>query len=490
MAETLSSPPPLHVAMAASEIIPFAKTGGLADVVGSLALALERLGLKISLIVPCYRSVLNGPFQIEDTGVRFTVPISHRREAGALLRTKIGDGITVYLVRADRYFDREGLYGTPDGDYPDNAERFVFLSRAILEVLKLDPPDILHAHDWQTALSVALLRADPDLYPQLSAAKTVLTVHNAAYQGIFWYLDWHLLNLDPKFFTPGYLEFYGKINFLKGGLASADVITTVSPTYADEIKTPVLGHGLDGIFRERAGSLVGILNGIDYDLWNPRTDPFIARTYSPGNLAGKKACKSDLQSTFGLPQSPDVLLVGMVSRLASQKGFDLLESGLDEWLSRPLQLVLLGSGDRRYQDFFTTVAMSHPEKVGVKIAFDDPLAHKIIAGADVVLVPSHYEPCGLVQMFGLRYGTAPIVRATGGLRDTVQQFDSRQGAGNGFVFSPYEVPSLMEAIDQALDTFKRKQDWTTLMRNAMAADFSWDRSAQAYLKLYRRLAEG
>ncbi len=482
--------PALHVAMAASEITPFAKTGGLADVLGSLAPSLERLGLRISLIMPCYRSVLQGPFQLEDTGVRFTVPISDRREAGVLLRTKMGDGITVYFVRADRYFDREGLYGTPEGDYPDNAERFVFFSRAILEVLKLDPPDILHAHDWQTALSVAFLKAEPGLYPQLSSVETILTIHNAAYQGLFWYLDWHLLNLESRFFTPAYLEFYGKINFLKGGLSFADLITTVSPTYAEEIKSPEQGHGLDGVFRERADSLVGILNGVDYDVWNPETDPFIAKTYTRDNLSRKMACKLDLQRFFGLPEMPDVLLLGMVSRLAGQKGFDLLQKALDDLLRRRLQFVLLGSGERPYQDFFGSVAMAYPEKVGVRIAFDDSLAHRIVAGSDILLVPSHYEPCGLAQLYALKYGTVPLVRATGGLRDTVHQFDPKKGAGNGFVFGPYEVQSLMEAIDQALALFDRKQDWMTLMRNAMAADFSWDRSAPAYLKLYQKLAGG
>ena len=482
--------PALHVAMAAPEINPFAKSGGLSDMVGSLATALERLGPKISLIMPCYRSVLQGPFQLEDTGVRFTVPISNRREAAVVLRTNIGNATTVYFIRADRYFDREGLYGTSESDYPDNAERFVFFSRAILEVLKLDPPDILHAHDWQTALSIAFLKAEPGLHPQLSSVKTVLTIHNAAYQGLFWHQDWHLLNLESRFFTPAYLEFYGDINFLKGGLVFADRITTVSPTHAQEIKTTGQGFGLDGVFRERADKLEGILNGVDYDVWNPETDPFISKAYGPNRLLGKKACKADLQRTFCLPESPDVPLVGMVSRLAGQKGFDLLQKALDDLLRRRLQFVLLGSGERRYQDFFASVAMAYPEKVGVRIAFDDSLAHRIVAGADILLVPSHYEPCGLAQIYALKYGTVPLVRATGGLRDTVHQFDPKAGVGNGFLFGPYQASNLLEAADQALALFDRKQEWKTLMRNAMAADFSWDRSAPAYLGLYQKLAGG
>ncbi len=480
--------PPLHVAMAVSEAAPFARSGGLAEVASSLSKALQRLGPRVSLIMPCYRTVLQGRFHLEETGVRFAVPVSDRIEAGSVLRTALGDDITVYLVRADGYFDREGLYGTVDGDYMDNAERFVFFSRAVLEVLKGSPPDILHAHDWQTALSIAFLKGDPGRYAQLSSVKTVFTVHNAAYQGHFWHQDWHLLNLDYRFFTPRYLEFYGKINFLKSGLVFADGITTVSPTYAGEIKTPEQGWGLDGVFRERADKLTGILNGCDYEAWNPQSDSFIAATYGPDTLAEKKTCKSDLQRAFSLPEDPNVLLVGMVSRLASQKGFDLLQEALADLLSRPIQFVLLGSGERRYQDFLTAVARLCPEKLGVKIAFDDALAHRMVAGSDVMLIPSQYEPCGLVQMYALKYGTIPIVRATGGLRDTVQQFDPVTDTGNGFVFGPYRAESLIEGIDQALSIFKLDQDWTVLMKNAMAADFSWDRSAPAYLRLYQQLS--
>ncbi|MDH4208157.1 MAG: glycogen synthase, partial [Anaerolineae bacterium] len=323
---------------------------------------------------------------------------------------------------------------------------------------------------------------------QLSSTRTVFSVHNAAYQGIFWHLDWHLLNLDYRFFTPRYLEFHGKINFLKSGLVFADAITTVSPSYAEEVKTPEQGCGLDGVFRERADSLTGILNGIDDSAWNPRSDPFIASRYDSDSLAEKKVCKADLQRAFSLPEDPDVLLVGMVSRLASQKGFDLLQEALVGLLRRRLQFVLLGSGDRRYQDLFTTIAQAHPERVGVKIAFDEALAHRVVAGSDVLLIPSRYEPCGLAQMYSLRYGTIPVARATGGLRDTVHPFDPATGVGNGFVFGPYQAESLLEAVDQTLDVFDREEDWTALMKNAMAEDFSWDRSAPAYLRLYRQLS--
>jgi len=473
--------------MASPEIAPFAKTGGLSDVLDSLPKALERLGLRVSLIMPAYRSVLQSGFPLEDTGVRFTVPISHRQEEGILLKTRTGSTITTYFIRADRYFDRDYLYSTPEGDYPDNAERFTFFARAILEVLKLDPPAILHAHDWQSALAITFLKAQPHLYPELSSVKTIFTIHNLGYQGIFWYLDWHLLNLDWSFFTPKYLEFYGKINFLKGGLVFADAITTVSPTYAKEIKTAEQGFGLEGVFQERAASLVGILNGADYDIWNPATDPFIAKTYCLENLSEKKVCKTDLQRSFYLPENPALPLIGMVSRLATQKGFDLLAESLDELVSREIQFVLLGTGDRQYQEFFSKASVRYPGKVGVRIAFDESLSHKIIAGADVFLMPSRYEPGGLTQIYSLKYGTIPVVRATGGLKNTIEEFDPKTGTGNGFVFGPYEVRALLEVVDRALSLLSQKEEWATLMKNAMAADFSWERSAQAYLDLYQKL---
>ena len=481
--------PPPHVAMASSEIAPFAKTGGLGDMVGSLTKALERLGLKVSLIMPAYRPVLQSGFPLEDTGVRFTVPVSNEKKEGSVLQAKIGDATTVYFIRADHYFDREHLYGTPEGDYPDNAERFIFFSRAVLEVLRMDPPQVLHAHDWQSALSIAFLKAQPHLYPELSTVKTVLTVHNLGYQGLFWHQDWHLLNLDGSFYTPRYLEFYEKINFLKGGLAFADALTTVSPTYAEEIKTTEQGFGLEGVFQERSASLVGILNGADYDVWNPETDPFIIKTYNPDNLLGKRLGKANLQRIFSLAENPDIPLIGMVSRLSAQKGFDLLEKVLDEMLSRDIQFVLLGTGNKRYEDLLRQAAVRYPTKLGVQIAFDEPLAHKIIAGTDLFLMPSRYEPSGLTQIYSLKYGTIPVVRATGGLKDTIQEFDAKTGSGNGFVFGPYEASDCLEAISRALSLFYRKEEWVTLMRNAMTADFSWEQPAQAYLDLYHKLLE-
>jgi starch synthase len=478
----------LKVVMASPEITPFAKTGGLGDVLGSLPGALGKLGLQISLIMPAYRAVLQSGLSIEDTGVRFAVPIANRQEEGSLLKTETKEGIPVYLVSADRYFDREYLYGTPEGDYADNAERFAFFARAILEVLKLDPPSILHAHDWQSALAIVFLKVQSYLYPELSSVKSILTVHNPGYQGAFWYLDWYLLNLDWSLFTPRYLELYNKINFLKGGLIFSDAITTVSPTYAEEIKSTEQGFGLEGVFQERADRLTGILNGVDYEVWNPETDRYISKTYNISSLSHKIACKTDLQQSFHLPQNPDVPVIGMVSRLATQKGFDLLEKAVDRLLSRELQFVLLGTGDSRFQDSLSKVPAKYPGKAGVQITFSESLAHKVIAGSDFLLIPSRYEPAGLTQLYGFKYGTIPIARATGGLKDTVDGFKSKTGKGNGFVFNKYNVQSLIKAVDRALAVFYRKEEWETLMKNAMSADFSWERPALAYLDLYRKLA--
>jgi starch synthase len=483
-----SSTLPLHITLASPEIAPFAKTGGLGDVLGYLPSALAQLGLKVSLIMPAYRSVLRGGFPLEDSGIVFKVPVSHRMVEGRVLKTTAGKAISLNLIQADDYFDRDYLYGTPDGDYPDNAERFVFFCRAILELLKLDPPDIFHANDWQSALAIAFLKAQPHLYPELSSMETVFTIHNLGYQGIFGQTQtWPLLNLDKSFFTMQYLEFYGKINFLKGGLVFTDAITTVSPTYAEEIKTADQGCQLEGVLQERAANVTGILNGVDYTVWNPEIDTFIKQRFGPGNLAGKKACKADLQHILHLPENPDIPIIGMVSRLSGQKGFDLLEKVLDELFSRDIQFALLGTGDSQCQEIFSELPSLYPERAGVRIGFNESLAHKIIAGADMFLMPSCYEPCGLTQMYSLKYGTIPIVRATGGLKDTINEFDPIAGTGNGFVFSDYHPLELLATIDRALALWHRRQDRKTLIKNCMAADFSWDHSAHLYFNLYRKL---
>jgi starch synthase len=477
----------MKIAMLSSEIAPFAKTGGLADVLGTLSPALEKRGHEITLIMPAYRSVLNGPFTLEATGMPLAVPLGPSTVEGSVLEARLGQNIPVFLVRADRYFDRDYLYGTPHGDYPDNAERFAFFCRAALAILSRRPPEIVHCHDWQAALAIVFLIAQRSRYPELASARTVLTAHNLGFQGIFRESNWPLLNLDRSYFSPQHLEFFGNINFLKGGLIHADKITTVSPSYAQEIMSAEQGFGLQGILQQRAADLMGILNGVDYNEWSPETDLFIARRYDENELTGKRICKDKLQGSLGLPVKSAVPLFGMVSRLTSQKGFDLVEKIFDQMMERELQLVLLGSGELRYEDFFATGAARFPEKFAVRKGFDEALAHRIEAGADIFLMPSLYEPCGLNQMFSLKYGTIPIVRAVGGLKDTVMDCNADPGKGTGFVFDRYEPNALWECIERALRLFADNRSWTALIHRAMRMDFSWDRSAQAYSDLYEQL---
>lgn len=479
----------MKIAMIASEIGPFAKTGGLADVVETLSLALERRGHELVLVLPAYRSALGGGFRLEQMAVALSASVAGRAQDAALLRARLGKGINVYLVRADGYFDREFLYGTPEKDYPDNLERFAFFCRAALEVLRTQPVDIIHCHDWQAALAIVFLKAQASRYPAISEARTVLTAHNLGFQGIFAADLWSLLELDPAFFNPAALEYHGNINLLKGALIFADKITTVSPSYAREIMETEQGFGLEGVLRERAGDVAGILNGVDYSRWNPETDTFIAKNYGPDRLAGKRECKWSLQCAAGLPARTDVPLFGMISRLTSQKGIDLVESIFPRLMARELQLVVLGSGERRYERFFLRAAAEFPLQVAVRVGFDEPLAHQIEAGADFFLMPSHYEPCGLNQMFSLKYGTVPIVRSIGGLKDTVEDCGVEEGTGTGFVFGPYQPTALLAAVERALKVFVEKKSWTALRRRAMSKDFSWDRSAEAYDTMYRQLCE-
>jgi starch synthase len=477
----------MKIAMISSEIVPFAKTGGLADVVGTLSIALERRGHELILIMPAYRAVLQGGFALEETDIRLSVQVSDRREVAEVLRARMGNNIAVYCVRADHYFDRDFLYGLPAGDFPDNAERFTFFSRAALELLRLLSVDVLHCHDWQTALAIVFLKAQPERYTELRGVKSVFTVHNLGFQGIFPATDWQLLNLGSSFFTPQFMEFYGNINFIKGALLFADKITTVSPSYAQEIMETEQGFGLEGVLHDRRQDIAGILNGVDYSEWNPESDPYIAKHYSADGLAEKRSCKKALQRIVGLPQKTNQPVLGMISRLTAQKGLDLIEQILEPLMQCELQMAILASGERRYEELLLQAAQRFPEKIAVLIGFDNVLAHQIEAGADIFLMPSLYEPCGLNQMFSLKYGTIPVVRAVGGLKDTVADYDAERGSGTGFVFGPYEPQALVGAIDRALQTYKNKRVWTALRRRAMKKDFSWDRSAEAYCSLYEQL---
>ena len=480
----------MRVVMLAPEVHPYAKTGGLADVLAALPAALNRIGVEVSVCLPAYRTALRalGPLPVI---LRLHAPVSSRMEPAEILAVPNAP-VPTFLVRADRFFDRDGLYGVGGRDYDDNAERFAFFCRAALEWLRhaSPAPDILHMHDWQTALVPAFLRATADLYPELAAVRAVQTVHNLAFQGRFPSEEWHLLNLDPRHFVPDGLEFFGDINYLKAGLLFADAITTVSPRYAEEIQTPSFGSGLDGVLRMRADRLRGILNGVDDAVWNPASDPFVPAHYDQGDLRGKARCKAALQADLGLAVSPEPALLAVVSRLAEQKGLELLGAVLPGLLkTRAVQFVALGSGDARYEELLVGLAGQFPGRVGVRIGFDEPLAHRIEAGADVFLMPSRFEPCGLNQLYSLRYGTVPVVHATGGLDDTVVEFDAREGLGTGFKFTPYTEEAFLAALRRALDTRRDAAAWQRLVTNGMSQDFSWQRAAREYARLYTSLAE-
>lgn len=480
----------MKILMASSEVFPLAKTGGLADVVGSLSVALSRLAAEVALVMPAYRTILEGKSRIEDTGLEVEVSLGSRTEKGRVLKLRFQDALNCYLIRADQYFSRDGLYGTAQGDYPDNAERFTFFSKAVLDLARKTAPwEIIHCHDWQTALIPVIKKLQPDPCPEIAESKTVLTIHNLGYQGNFSPAEWELLNLDWKYFIPRYLEFYGNFSILKGGILFADALTTVSKKYAQEIRTPEYGFGLDGVICERVNGLHGILNGADYGEWNPKSDSYIKKKYTPRDLRGKAICKKDLQASYSLPLNGSVPLIGMATRLIDQKGLDILEEVVEELLELDLQMVILGSGEERYQELFARLPTSHPEKIGVRISYDHPLAHKTEAGADLFLMPSKYEPCGLSQIYSLKYGTIPIVRATGGLDDTVEDYNPLTGAGNGFKFRSYSGPALLETVKRALAVYNHKKAWRKLIENAMACDFSWKRSAADYLSLYRDLTE-
>jgi starch synthase len=471
----------MRVCMLASEAFPYAKTGGLADVLAGLSEALTDLGVEVTVILPGYREALRTAGPGERLG-RVRAPVASRLEPADVVRVS-GARIPTLMLDAPRYFDRDGLYGSGGGDFRDNAERFAFFCRAALEWLRTlgSPPDILHCHDWQAALAPAMLRATAALYPGLRRMRLVQTIHNLAYQGRFRAGDWHLLNLDARYFTRETLEFYGDINFLKAGLVFADVLTTVSPRYAREIQTPELGEGLDGVLRARAGRLRGILNGIDYRVWNPAVDQTLPARYDAGDLGGKARCKAVLQEGLGLPTDATVPLLAVVSRLAWQKGIDVVLDAAPLLLEQSdAQLVVLGSGDPHLEYRMRLLAEQFPDRAAARTGMDEPLAHRIIAGADLFLMPSRYEPCGLSQLYSLRYGTVPVVHATGGLDDTVTE-------GTGFKFAPDSPDALRGAVLHALAVRRDPAAWIRLRQNGMREDFSWDRSARAYRNLYGAL---
>lgn len=492
--------PSLRVLLVSPEAVPFAKTGGLADVAGSLALELARLGHEVRLVIPRYRTI-DGPAHGFKEWARLKVPTASGTVDAVIEQGMLTDGrkgavrVPVFAVRYDPYFDRKGLYQEAGLDYPDNLDRFAFFSRAVMELMVAQGkkagwmPHLLHAHDWQTALCPVYLRTLYRSPSPLEKVSSLLTVHNLGFQGVFPAPDYPKTGLPPAFFTPGALEFFGSVNLLKGGLIFADFLSTVSPTYSREIQTAEFGFGLEGVIRERGNRILGILNGIDTDVWDPGSDPHLPFLYSAQDLSGKAGCKTELQREMELPVR-DVPVLSVVSRLTAQKGLDVIAEIVPELMELDLQLVLLGSGEPLYETRFRALRARYPEKIGLRIGFDEGLAHRIQAGGDMFLMPSRYEPCGLSQLYSLRYGTAPIVRRTGGLADTVVPYSPRavrEGRATGFMFGEPTPEALLMAVLLALRVYEDKKEWLALLRAEMAADVSWTKSARAYADLYRKV---
>lgn len=483
--------------MAASEAVPYAKTGGLADVVGALAIELTKSGHHVTLLMPGYRGRATGEFR--QLAMRLSIPVDGKPVdvmveeenvpvVGALHRLK------VLFVRYDPYFDRPGLYQQDHHDYPDNLERFILFCRVVLEIVRdlitrKKKVDVLHLHDWQAALCAVYLKTLPHQYKGFEQLKVLLTLHNMGYQGIFPGQQFMKMGLPASLFSPSGLEFYGSINCLKGGIIFSDAVSTVSPTYAKEVMTAEYGCGLEGVLASRADGVKGITNGIDVAVWNPENDPHLSAQYTAVDLSGKQACKRALQREFGLPNC-DVPLLAVIGRLTFQKGFDLLIDVIPELMSLDTQIVVLGTGDHHLEQQFVAVKATYSNRIGLCLGFDEGMAHRIEAGSDMLIMPSRYEPCGLSQLYSLRYGTVPIVRRTGGLADTVVPFRPstvKSRCATGFHFIDASTDSLLAVLLLSLHVYKERQTWQSMIYAGMMADLSWDRSAKLYVELYRGL---
>jgi starch synthase len=472
----------VRILFVASEGLPFSKTGGLADVVEALPKALVAQGHEVAVVLPCYRGT-------KATGVAVpsvTISLGGRLRFPAIADGGLISGVRYFFVVDPAYFDRAGLYGERGGDYPDNAERYSEFCRVAIEIAKnFWRADLIHGHDWQAALVAILLRTSYAADPVAQSLPVVFTIHNMGYHGQFPLSALGASDIPAAAYNSGNIEFYGNVNLLKGGLVYSDYLTTVSRKYAQEIQTPEFGYGLDGVVRNRADRLVGIINGVDYSAWNPEKDKVIAAKYSAKDLNGKQVCKKALLALFNLPVEPLTRpLVGIVSRFADQKGFDLIAERAHELMQEEMTLIVLGTGERKYEDLFRSLAAMYPQNIGVKIAYDDKIAHQIEAGADMFLMPSRYEPCGLNQIYSLKYGTVPIVRATGGLDDTIESFDLENGTGTGFKFQEYSGTALVQSVRRALQLFEDERIWKRIQLNGMAKDFSWKGSATEYAKVY------
>jgi starch synthase len=456
-------------------------------VIGALCSALAGLGLEVTLVLPFYRQIERTRYAFTPTGREVSVLSGADQQRAEIWRDDSQRSFSVYLLKCDRYYDREGIYGNDRGDYPDNGARFFFFSRAVLETARAIgfAPDLIHCHDWHTGLIPAYLSSIYRNVPFFGRTATLFSIHNLGYQGLFSRKDWPLTGLPESLFTPRGVEFYGKINCMKAGILYSDLVSTVSRSYAREIQTPEFGFGLEGVIKQRAHRLHGVLNGIDIDEWDPSKDPYIAHPYEASALSGKSVCKRALQKELGLPVDPDIPLLCSISRLVDQKGVDLIAACFDDLMKTGVQYVMLGSGEKRYETLFADLAAGYFRQTYFRMAYDGPFSHRIEAGADILLMPSRYEPCGLSQLIGLRYGTVPLVRATGGLDDTVKPFRIRSRSGNGFKFREYDARAFLKKIGEAIALYPRKSIWHALMRNGMSEDFSWDAPARKYLRLYR-----
>ncbi len=481
----------MKILITSSEVVPFIKTGGLGDVTGTLINEYQKMGIKAAIIMPLYRKIKNsaGKFEIRPIGKEISIPLGNKLETGKLWEGKTPKGTSAYFIENSRFYDRDDLYGTLEGDFHDNASRFIFYDRAVLETLKtlkLDF-DIIHCNDWQTGLIPVYIKTIyKDFFPNTS---TLMTIHNLGYQGIFAKSSMPLTGLGWKMFNMEGLEFFGNINFLKAGILYADMINTVSSNYAKEILTEELGFGLHNVLNKRRDSLKGLVNGIDYTEWNPEKDEIIQAKYSKNDLSAKTICKESLQKICGLSYSKS-MLIGMVTRFSSQKGLDLVAEAMDEIIRSGINMVMLGIGDRFFHKIFTDLQKKHFGKLSVILGFDNALAHKIYAGSDVFLMPSKYEPCGLGQLIALRYGAIPVVRGIGGLLDTIVEYNPAKGSGTGFSFSDYSSDELLTTIKKTNEIFNLKEHWPKIQKNAMSQDFSWSNSAKEYLSLYQSILNG
>ncbi|MGD0781617.1 MAG: glycogen synthase GlgA [Candidatus Aminicenantales bacterium] len=481
----------MKIAFLVSEIAPYSKTGGLADVAGALPLCLSRAGLEIAVFTPFYREVKRRGLTLVKAAEALALPWK-----GGIERFNVwADPTTPYpvcFIEHDGYFDRDGLYGAEDGDFPDNGERFAFFSRATLEALKVLPfeADIIHVNDWQTAPALAYLGqtalAEDSFFARM---RSVCTIHNLAYQGLFPPAILETIGLPQRLFHLEALEFWGQVNFLKAGILYASAVTTVSPRYSREIQMPEFGFGLDGLLRRRTSDVSGILNGVDYSDWDPASDPRLPARYTPADPSGKAVNKRELLKEFGLPvPRKDSPLLGLVTRLAGQKGVDILLDALGGIFALGAKIIILGAGDSALQNALLAARERYPSFLGVSIGFDDALSRRIYGGSDLLLMPSRFEPCGLTQMYGLKYGAVPVVRATGGLDDTVEDYDSSAGTGTGFKFAEASAAGLVGAVRRATSVYGRKSVWAGIVRNGMTRDFSWAHSAGRYVELYEALA--